>query len=341
MTKFKLPSSMTEFSHSGLVLGVWVLVVMWLVGWSDWLFPNHVHAEITNRIIAFVNDDVITEGDVSSQVEAILSQEDAPKKLSGDESNHMWLMMLQRLVGERLMIQEAKRLSLSVAGEEVRERLDAIKARLGSPEEFAAMLQRSQLNEEQLRNKIREQLLAQKAIDQQVRDKIVITSQEIAGELAKSSAPSSGQRASEQIRAYHLLIRITDGRPAEAALELVNELKERLAKGEDPGELSKRYSEDPEAQDGGLMDWVSQGQLLPELDEALFRLQAGETSPPIKTSLGYHVLKVVERKVPAAPDAATARRAAEQRLYEEKFKRGLTAWLNELKQRAYIRVVAQ
>jgi len=105
--------------------------------------------------------------------------------------------------------------------------------------------------------------------------------------------------------------------------------------------LAKRYSEDSHAEDGGLMDWVAQGELMPELDAALFSLAPGEVSAPIQTRLGLHLLHVEERRSAASLSVTEAHRAVYQQLYQRKFQHAFARWLAQLKRRAYIDILSE
>jgi peptidyl-prolyl cis-trans isomerase SurA len=109
--------------------------------------------------------------------------------------------------------------------------------------------------------------------------------------------------------------------------------------GADFAELAKAHSEDAYRRSGGAMDWMAQGELLPELDQALFTLRPGELSEPIRSSLGFHLLRVEERRSAASLSVLEANRAVYHELYQQKFEEVLHQWLTDLIRQAYIRVV--
>ncbi len=297
--------------------------------------PHATRAELTNRIVAVVNDEVVTEGDVRSHMSALLQRE--PRSSAASQATpEMRRSVIQRLIDERLIIQEAKKQGLSVSPEDVTSRLKAIRSQLGPAQAYTQMLEESGLTEEQLKDKLREQLLTQKAIDREIRSKLTVSP----AEMAKASpAPPAAAQGSEEVRAYHLLIRVTEQRSVEDARQLIDRISTQLRHGASFEDVARQYSEDPYAQRGGLMDWVRQGELLPELDHVLFHLPPGELSSPFQTRLGFHLVKVVERR--NASSGTTVDPAPEQRLYQEKFMTALSQWLQELRQRAYIEVVSE
>lgn len=291
-------------------------------------------AGAADRIVAVVNEEIITESDVLSQMSALLHDEDPPADAA--QAHQMRQAVLQRLIDERLIIQEAKRMGVTVGSEEVADRLRDVRARFQHDEEYAAMLKESGLTEEQLKLKLRQQLLVQKAIDAKIRSRIVVSPAELTG---AAGLASNRAQAGEEVLAQHLLIRVTKERPAEQALAMATQLHERLRSGESFEELARTYSEDPHAQEGGRLGWVRHGELLPELDEALIALRPGEFSAPIKSTLGFHLVKVLERRSLSEEQAATSRREMEQHLYQDKFSKAMTQWLQELRRRAYIQLM--
>ena len=202
-------------------------------------------AETTNRIVALVNDEVITEGDVRAYMSALLSPDDAKHVSSASQRAALEQTALQRLIGERLIIQEAKRLGLTVGQDEVVDRLRAIKHQARTKEEYEQMLQETGLSEEQLKAKLRDQLFARKAVDQQVRRLIHVSPNEVAqravaygsgtpvGDPAHSGVPASVAgavpSAEEEMLVWHLLIRAGDQRSTEDARALATSLRQQAA----------------------------------------------------------------------------------------------------------------
>ncbi len=296
--------------------------------------PRPAGAETTDRIIAFVNDEIITEGDVKAQMSALLEQADhqVPDRTKAQELRQA---VIQHLIEERLIVQEARRMGLAVSSEEVQDRLRAIQQRSGTPEVYAKMLREANLTEEQLKKKLREQLLAQKAVTQEIRAKISISPLELS--RARTASPQPAE-AGEELRAYHVLVRVSDNRTPEEAQALAAHLQEQLLNGADVNTQASRDAKTPGVE-GSVIGWVHRGQLLPEIDQVLFGLKEGGVSPPIQTHLGSHVVKVIERRRISAADVAAVDERLQQQLYQAKFLKAMEEWLQSLRRHAYIRVV--
>lgn len=301
------------------------------------LAARPAQAQVTNRIVAYVNDDVITQGDINLRLSGLLQDED-PASLTREQAEDMRRALIQRLIEERLVLQEGKRTGLKVEHEEVAQRVQEIQKRLQGPENFQEMLRQAGLNEEQLKAKLREQLLIQKTIDTLVRAKIHMTPAELAKvELPPPKPAENG----DAVHAYHLLIRVTPECSLERARARAAELHAGLQRGSDFSEMARRFSEGPHAAAGGDMGWVRPGELLPELDAVLFTLEPGQLSDPIPTDIGVHLVKVVERGQPAAKAPFSEAEQRELQLYQQKFGKGMAEWLQRLKDKAYIQIVAE
>jgi parvulin-like peptidyl-prolyl isomerase len=291
-------------------------------------------AATVNRIVAVVNEDAITETDVTAYLSAVVDEGGwEPKR---DEMASMRQAALLRLIDQRLIVQHAKASELRVDTDDVLRHLERLQARFGSAEAFEASLAESGLSREQLKTQMRDQLLAQHAIDAKVRTTIMVSPQEVARELAGHPELVKG---GDRVRGAHLLIRANEGRSLEQARELAGRLREQLARGASFAGLARRYSETPEAEAGGDLGWVAQGELMPELEAALFSLEPGQVSDPLETKLGVHLLKMEERRTAESLSATDAHRAIYQRLYQQRFEAALSRWLEALRRNAYIELL--
>ncbi len=137
----------------------------------------------------------------------------------------------------------------------------------------------------------------------------------------------------EAVHARHILIRIKtptpepvgEGTPTptpdpekvkraeEEALKLAQDIKAKLDAGADFAELAKEYSEDPGSKDqGGDLGWFTRGKMVPEFEEAAFSLEPGQISEPVKTAFGYHIIQVLERDPNHPRDEADIQRDKQQ-----------------------------
>jgi len=313
----------------------WARVAGWLlVAWTVGAAAQEKGGG--NRILAIVNDEIVTEGDVKAQMSALLKSGESLPGPGDHEADQMRQSVLAHLIDERVIVQEAKRLALTVGPEEIAARLRQIQQEVGSPEAFTEMLTEANLTEEQLKTKLREQALVQRAIDREIRSKIVISPLELAQAMGSGEAPRG---AGEEVRAYHLVVRVTPQRSPEAALRRATEAHDKIAAGANFEEIARLYADSEDEASGVMLGWVSQGQLLPELDQALFQLKPGELSPPVQTRVGFHVVKLLERRTIPPQAAESQREQVRRTLYQQKFLSAFQEWLTKLKAKAYIQLI--
>ena len=122
----------------------------------------------------------------------------------------------------------------------------------------------------------------------------------------------------EQRRSSHILLRTGEERSDEEAMRLLEGFRERLLAGEPFAELAENHSEDPgSAAVGGDLGLVGRGIFDPAFEEALWQLQEGEISPPVKSAFGYHLIRLEGVEVEEFPDFAEKRQEIERRLREQ------------------------
>jgi peptidyl-prolyl cis-trans isomerase SurA len=110
------------------------------------------------------------------------------------------------------------------------------------------------------------------------------------------------------------------------------------AKTADFGELAKKYSEDGSAQNGGNLGWMGPGDLVPEFDQAMNRLQIGEVSNPVKSEFGWHLIQVLERRE-AQLTVEKQREFARAAIRERKFEQAYQDWLRQLRDTATVKIL--
>jgi len=139
----------------------------------------------------------------------------------------------------------------------------------------------------------------------------------------------------EQTRARHILVKTNEiVSEADAKRKLIN-LRERIAGGADFGELAKLNSDDSSAVNGGDLGWLHPGDTVPEFERTMKSLKVGEVSEAFKTSFGWHLVQVLERRQ-ADVSGERKRLEARQILRERKADEAYQEWLRQLRDRAFV-----
>lgn len=151
-----------------------------------------------------------------------------------------------------------------------------------------------------------------------------------------SDTRSSDTHVVTQTHARHILLRSDELNSEEDVRNRLSQLRERIINGTDFGELARAHSSDTaSAVDGGDLGWISPGDLVPEFEQVMKRLEPGQISPPFKTDFGWHIVEVLERREHDSTDEyrrAEAREAIRERKSEE----AMQNWLREMRDEAYV-----
>ena len=140
----------------------------------------------------------------------------------------------------------------------------------------------------------------------------------------------------DQTLARHILVQPSEIRTENQAEELINTIYERLTSGEDFKQLARQYSEDPGTKmDGGELGWSNPGDYDPAFEQTLNATKIGELSKPVKSSFGWHVIEVMDRRNEDVSQEEQKDRAF-RIIFDRKFEQELQTTLIELRAEAYV-----
>jgi len=138
-----------------------------------------------------------------------------------------------------------------------------------------------------------------------------------------------------QTRARHILLRTGKDLSETVARSRLLAYKQRVQAGADFSDLARQFSQDGSASAGGDLGWASPGQFVPEFEEVLARLRPGQISDPLISRFGAHLIQLLERReVPLS--IREQREMVRTQLREKKIEELYSAWVEELRGRAYI-----
>ncbi len=142
-----------------------------------------------------------------------------------------------------------------------------------------------------------------------------------------------------QTLARHILLRQRAGLSDQDAERRLAGYRDQVrAKTADFGELAKKYSEDGSAQNGGELGWMGPGELVPEFEQTMNRLQIGEVSNPVKTQFGWHLIQVLERRETELT-VDKQREFAKAAIRSKKMDQAYEDWVNELRDTATVKIL--
>lgn len=260
-----------------------------------------VQAETSHRhsILAVINDDVISSFDLNARVTiAILSsgmpdQPDVRQKINPQ--------IFRALVDEKLQLQEAKRLGITVSDDDVNRALDRIASDnhiLGGMKSFLESKGASPLS---LMNQIRASIAWTKVVQRTLRPKVNVSDDEIDAVVQKMEANAGKQ----EFLVSDISLPVDDPREEQAAARFTEHLMQQIKEGANFGAVARQFSQGTGAASGGDMGWIQEGQLSPEINRALLSGQKGDLIGPLRSSDGYHIIGLRDKRIIAAQNGTS------------------------------------
>ena len=283
---------------------------------------GYLHAQ--DKVIAVVNNEVITQRDLTEFLNFIRLQ--YSRQLQGkaleEKVGSMKKDLLQRLIEDRLIFQQAKLDKITIEPSRVKAKIDEVKKRYGSESDFEVDLAKQGLVRADLENKISEQMLMYNFVEQKVRSKVLIRPDEITSFYAQNK----GQFLKPEERILTLFI-LQD----EAIAKTVSY---QLRLGTKLEELAAKYAV--------TIDKLSASagqELRPEIEDTVFKLGISEVSNPVKIETQYFIFKLEDIIPSQQLSLAQAQDKIQGYLFEKKLQEELAKWLDELKKQSYIKIL--
>jgi peptidyl-prolyl cis-trans isomerase SurA len=292
--------------------------------------------DVSDRIVAVVNNDAITLVEVQ---EAVAAYRQESRGRAADSDEELGRQFLNRLIESRLQLQEAERDKVVVDDTEVEEELAERMKRFGAKNraEIEAMIKAQGLSVDAVKKRVRDAVRIGKVIRRKVTLRISVTEIEIDRYLAQNQ---DKLETGLTYHARHILVIPETGTDAgwEGARIRAELIRTLLSDGADFSDLARKHSRDASAKDGGDLGTLKRGELAPEIEIQILALEPGDISRPHRSQLGYHLFRLEEKEVLEGGALQRARQQVKDILFRQKYEARLEAWLKEIKQRAIIEV---
>jgi peptidyl-prolyl cis-trans isomerase SurA len=286
-------------------------------------------AEIANRVVAFVNDDIITLHELNKEIKKKtgLSPEDLKRQ---DEKAYFETgrKVLSNMIDEKISRDKIKELKISVPDSEV----DAAVKRIEQDnrithEEMLETLKKEGLTYESYRENIRNQIERMQLINYEVKSKIIIREESI---LEYYNQHRAEFETEEKVRlaAIFLIKKDPSDQTERGPLEgKGKEILSRLKDGEVFGELARQFSQGPGAKEGGDLGYFKTSQLDPDVSKIVNDMSPGDVSDLITTPSGIKIIKLLEKQQKGVKTLEEARDAIYGDLYLEEVNKQYASWI--------------
>lgn len=252
-----------------------------------------VLAKDTIGIAAVVNEDAITARDVDDRIKLILASSGLPN--TQEFRNRATGQVLNSLIEERLMMQEASRNKISVSDEEIESGFAEIATQNKfSADEFKAIMTRSGIPHKTLMQQVEAQLSWTKYIQKVLRERVDVKDSDVdtLDERLRANVGKQEYLVSEVFLPVNSAAEEKDVR--QLAQRLVTEIKSQKAPF---AGVARQFSKAAGANTGGSLGWVQKGQLPDELDQIVSTMGKGTISNPIRTNSGFHILRLNDSRI--------------------------------------------
>lgn len=298
-------------------------------------------AETVDRIVAIVNDDVITFSDLNREGSPIfrrISREAPPEQIERTMQKARE-DMLSSLIDRMIVAQRAKKLGLSVSAVEVEKAIGRImEDNKVTTVEFWQQISLLGIGENDYKEIVKNQILQDRVIDYEIRSKVVVNEERMREFYEKNFAMKTKEEA------YHLLqmgfvARDNTKAAKEDARQRAEEARRKILAGQDFSAFAKQFSDLPSAKDGGDIGVFRKAEMAAHMRMAITGLQPGQVSAIQEAANGYQFFKLLSDRGDAGLQASyeTVKEQIRQRLYDEALNSQFKKWVQELREQAYIK----
>ncbi len=317
---------------------------------TSFIYPSLAHAaeapkiRVIEEIVAKVNNDIITRGELEhtrQQLEADLKQQ---KNLAGaalaTELQKHQADALRDQIDQLLLVQRAKDLNINV-DPDVTRRLAEIQqeSKISDPDKFHEWVRTQSGGQsfEDVKLQMKNQIATQRVIGQEVGSKISVPQAEIQKYYDDHKTEFVRE---EMVFLREILIASTDKTPAglAAAEKKAKDIQARARKGEKFSQLARDYSAAESAKSDGELGSFKKGQLRKEIEDAVFKQNKGYVTDLVKTDNGFVIYKVEERYAPGQAALEDVKNEVMEHLYTPRMQPALRTYLTKLREDAFLEI---
>jgi peptidyl-prolyl cis-trans isomerase SurA len=291
------------------------------------LQPEPLLGRVIEQVVTVIDGEPYTVSSLREYAQAKLGREFPKGDLNRIETEDK--EVLEQFITEKLLAAEVKQAGIRIRDEEIDQYIAQVKQRNQlSNEDLSTALSREGMTLEAYRASIRAEIEKSEMISRQVLKKVNITSEDVERYYRLNTKQFMSP---EKVSLRHILISLPQGASAEdetEALRKAAELRSRAEAGEEFSKLAAEHSEGGGAAGGGDIGWVRRGSLLKEIEDIAFsKLAVGEISPPVRTSLGVHLVKLEGREAAQPLPLAEVQDRIKEELFAKAREERFQNWL--------------
>jgi peptidyl-prolyl cis-trans isomerase SurA len=253
---------------------------------------RQVSAQNSQRIIAIVNDEIISGFDLSSRLDLVILSSQLPK--TPQVRKRISSQVLRRLIDDKLRLQEARRLKITVGEAEFDAAVRSIEKnnRMKSGG-MIELLKRNNVDLIAFSTQIEATIAWQKIVRRQVRGRVNISDETIDDAISRMK----DNKGKPEYLISEIFIPFETSKPVDQTKKLAERFYQQIAEGANFGALARTFSQSATAATEGNLGWIRKDQLDSELSEVVVKMKRGSVSKPIRGPDGFYVLVLRNRRI--------------------------------------------
>lgn len=259
------------------------------------------------------------------------------RQVSDSQLMEIKRVVLDNIIGRELLYQESRKQGVLVKTSDTEARWLSMKDSYPSEVEFKNALTEMNLSEESLRTQLERSIALQQFIDGKIGLSITVVEKETKEFYNKNPAYF---KKPETVHARHILIKVQpddDASQKAAARKKIETIQRRLSAGEDFSTLARTFSEGPTGVKGGDLGFFGRGQMVKSFEDAAFALNPGEVSDLVRSSFGYHLINVIDKKPESIYPYDDVKESIYQNLRRQRVDKEVKHYVEKLKSRADVK----
>ena len=302
---------------------------------------SRVSAEITNRLVAFVNDEVITLYELEKKMGEVTGKK--PKDIRGqDEQQYSEIRheILEELINEKITQAKIAELGIKVSESEIDSYIEDVKTgNQFTQEKLIEELKAQGLTYEKFRESIKKDMERDQLIDYEVKSKAIVREEQIT-KYYQDHIKEFKTEEKVYLAGIFLMKNNTDNEEESAALTKKAEwILSRLKNGEDFGVLAKEFSQGPGADEGGELGTINTSQINQDLLDIIEKLPEGGISDLINKDDSIQIIKLINREGGKTTPLEEVKDKIYEKLYSQEINNRFSSWLKELRESSFTKVV--
>ena len=301
-----------------------------------------IGAEVVDRIVAVVNNDLISLDDLNSKFKPYLEKINAMGYPPDKQSQMVFKVredVLNQLIDQKLTDQEIARYKITASDKEVDNAIERIKkANSLTDEGFRQSLSKEGLTFEEYRKLTKEHILRSTLVNREIKSKVVITKEDI---KAYYDAHPDQYGFEEKYRLANVVIKYSEGPDSVGRMQMhqkMAEILQALNAGKSIDEVIQAYSDSTAKVQGGELGSFSLSAMDPNIREAVKDLTPGQYSRIIETDYGPQIFRLLAKERTASKTLEDASSEIENKLYKDFVDQKFSKWLEELRSRSAIKI---